>query len=367
MPIIERSYPWTGHFGAGPTSIGSVRVLRISITDRCNYRCVYCMPEDGVTWLPKPEILSFEEIARVVKAAIQIHGIRRFKLTGGEPTVRNGLVELVALLKRIDGVEDLSLTTNGQRLAELAGPLRAAGLDRVTVSIDSLDPARFRLITRTGDLATVLAGLDRAEEVGFASIKINCVTMRGINEDELADFARLTVDRKLTVRFIEYMPLGEAAIGPAGGQGFALRTGVEAKPSTCDGQSRGDNALISETETRGIIERELGPLTPVNRPSEAGVGPANVWRLSRGRPLGRIGFISAMSAPFCATCNRLRLTADGLLRSCLFDGGEIDVKSILRGQDPSLQSLADAMVQCVRLKPSVHSHHGNKQMSRIGG
>jgi cyclic pyranopterin phosphate synthase len=349
-----------GHFGAGPTSIGSVRVLRISITDRCNYRCVYCMPQEGVNWLPKPEILSFEEIERVVRAAIQIHGIRRFKITGGEPTVRNGLIELVGMLKRIDGVEDLSLTTNGQRLAELAGPLREAGLDRVTVSIDSLDPARFRRITRTGDLATVLAGLHRAEEVGFASIKINCVTMRGINDDELVDFGRLTVHRKVTVRFIEYMPLGEAAIGPAGAQGFALRTG-------CDGQSRPTDALISERETRGIIERELGPLTPVNRRSETGVGPANVWRLSRGRPLGRIGFISAMSAPFCATCNRLRLTADGLLRSCLFDGGEIDVKSILRGQDPSPQALADAMVRCVRLKPTVHSDHGNKQMSRIGG
>jgi cyclic pyranopterin phosphate synthase len=352
LPIIERSYPGPGHFGAGPAHIDSVRVLRISITDRCNYRCVYCMPEEGVTWLPKAEILSFEEIGRVVKAAIQIHGIRRFKLTGGEPTVRNGLAELVAMLKRIEGVEDLSLTTNGQRLAELARPLRAAGLDRVTISIDSLDPARFRRITRTGDLASVLAGLDRAEEAGLASIKINCVTMRGINDDELADFARLTVDRKVTVRFIEYMPLGEAAIGPAAG---------------CDGQSRGDNALISEAETRGIIERELGPLTPVNRRSEAGVGPAKVWRLSRGRPLGRIGFISAMSAPFCDTCNRLRLTADGLLRSCLFDGGEIDVKSILRGRDPSLQTLADAMVRCVRLKPAVHSRHGNKQMSRIGG
>lgn len=352
LPIIERSYPLPGHFGAGPTSIGSVRVLRISITDRCNYRCVYCMPEEGVTWLPKPEILSFEEIERVVKAAIQIHGIRRFKLTGGEPTVRNGLAELVAMLKRIDGVQDLSLTTNGQRLAELARPLRAAGLDRVTVSIDSLDSARFRRITRTGDLAAVLTGLDRAEDAGFASIKINCVTMRGINDDELADFGRLTVDRKVTVRFIEYMPLGEAAIGPEAG---------------CDAQSRPADALISESETRAIIERELGPLTPVNRQSEAGVGPANVWRLSRGRPLGRIGFISAMSAPFCATCNRLRLTADGLLRSCLFDGGEIDVKSILRGPNPSLHALADAMVRCVRMKPPVHSHHGNKQMSQIGG
>jgi cyclic pyranopterin phosphate synthase len=325
------------------------------------------MPADGVPWLPKSEILTFEEIVQVVKAATQIHGIRRFKLTGGEPTVRNGLVDLVGMLKQIDGVEDLSLTTNGQRLAELAKPLRDAGLDRITVSIDSLDPAKFRRITRTGDLRAVLAGLDRAQEAGFDAIKINCVTMRGTNDDELADFARLTLGRKLTVRFIEYMPLGEAALldhaedhpGPSAG---------------CDGQNRGDDVLLSELEAREMIERELGPLLPVDRRTEAGVGPASVWRLrgeplgeAPGEPLGRIGFISAMSAPFCATCNRLRLTADGLLRSCLFDGGEVDVKTILRDGNASLNALAHAMSECVRLKPAVHSAHGQKQMSRIGG
>jgi cyclic pyranopterin phosphate synthase len=340
-------------FGAaGPASISSVKVLRISITDRCNYRCVYCMPEDGVAWLPKYEILSFEEIAQVVRAAIQVHGIRRFKLTGGEPTVRNGLIDLVAMLKQIDDVQDLSLTTNGQRLAEMAGGLREAGLDRITVSIDSLNPDKFRTITRTGDLSAVLRGLDRAQAVGLSPIKINCVTMRGINDDELADFARLTLTRRVTVRFIEYMPLGESAIGPAAG---------------CENQSRGQDALVSESEAREIIERELGPLEPVDRHSEPGVGPASVWCLSQGNPAGRIGFISAMSAPFCSTCNRLRLTADGLLRSCLFDGGEVDVKSILRGHHPSLSALGNAMAQCVKLKPAVHSYHGNKQMSRIGG
>lgn len=339
-------------FGSGPANIGAVKVLRLSITDRCNYRCVYCMPEDGVPWLPKAEILTFEEIANVVRAAVRVHGIRRFKITGGEPTVRNGLTDLIARLKRIDGVEDLSLTTNGQRLAEMAGDMLAAGLDRVTVSIDSLQPERFRRITRTGDLAVVLRGLDRAEEVGLGPLKINCVTMRGVNDDELADFARLTLHRRITVRFIEFMPLGESAIGPAAG---------------CEGQARGDDALVREGEAREIIEREMGPLEAVDRGTEAGVGPAGVWRLSRGNPVGRIGFISAMSAPFCSTCNRLRLTADGLLRSCLFDGGEVDVKSILRGQRPSLQALGDAMARCVRLKPTVHSYHGNKQMSRIGG
>jgi GTP 3',8-cyclase len=362
LPIVETSRPRFGDIGTGPASISSVRVLRISITDRCNYRCVYCMPEDGVPWLPKDEILTFEEITQVVRAATQIHGIRRFKLTGGEPTVRSGLLDLVDMLKRVDGVEDLSLTTNGQRLVDLAQPLRDAGLDRLTISIDSLDPNKFRRITRTGDLGAVLAGLDRAEKAGFDSIKINCVTMRGINDDELADFARLTLRQKVTVRFIEYMPLGDAALldhvdenfhpGPAAG---------------CGSQNRGVDSLLPESEAREIIEREVGPLLPIDRESESGVGPASVWQLAEGRPLGRIGFISAMSAPFCATCNRLRLTADGLLRSCLFDGGEVDIKTILRNDHGSPEALARAMTECVRLKPTVHSSHGGKQMSRIGG
>src|SRR5688500_4194135 len=170
-------------FETGPRSIGAVRVLRLSITDRCNYRCVYCMPEDGVAWLAKEHILSFEEIRDVVRAAIEVHGIRRFKLTGGEPTIRHGITDLVRMLRRVEGIEDLSLTTNGFLLEELAQPLMEAGLDRVTVSIDSLQPERFRLITRTGDLAAVLRGLDRAEAVGLRSLKINCVTMRGTNDE----------------------------------------------------------------------------------------------------------------------------------------------------------------------------------------
>ncbi|MBV8779868.1 MAG: GTP 3',8-cyclase MoaA [Phycisphaerae bacterium] len=352
------NFPTAPVLETGPTSIGAVRVLRISITDRCNFRCVYCMPEDGVQWLPKDDLLNFEEIEQIVRAAIEVHGIRRFKITGGEPTVRRGLIELIGRLRRVPGVDDLSMTTNGLLLNDLAEPLRQAGLDRITVSIDSLQPERFRRITRTGDLATVMQGLDRATDVGFHSLKINCVTMRGVNDDELVDFARLSLDRQLTVRFIEYMPLGDAAlmhrseIGPAGG---------------CQAQDRGADSLISEGEVRERIERELGPLVPVNRSSEAGVGPANVYRLANGNPQGRIGFISAMSAPFCATCNRLRLTADGLLRSCLFDGGEVDVRAILRSPNSSAARLAQAMTDCVRLKPETHSGHGNQQMSRLGG
>jgi GTP 3',8-cyclase len=319
------------------------------------------MPESGVEWLPKNEILSFEEIVQVARAAMRIHGIGRFKLTGGEPTVRRNLTDLVSML-RDEGAEDLSLTTNGQLLATLAGPLKKAGLDRLTISIDSLQPEKFRRITRNGDLQAVLAGVDAAEDAGFSCIKINCVTMRQTNDQELAEFARLTLKRKLTVRFIEYMPLGEAALqhesktenlGPAYG---------------CDHQLRGQDVLVAESEAKAAIENELGPLIPVNRQSEPGVGPASVWKLERGEPLGRIGFISAMSAPFCSTCNRLRLTPTGLLRSCLFDGGEVDIKPILRGHGRNrLENLADAMTQCVLLRPTLHSHHGNQQMSRIGG
>jgi GTP 3',8-cyclase len=359
VPITRPTRP----FETGPRSISAVKMLRISVTDRCNFRCVYCMPEDGVRWLPREQILSFEEIRDVVRAAVEVHGIARFKLTGGEPTVRHNLPELVSMLRSVSGVEELSLTTNGFRLLDLAGPLREAGLGRVTVSIDSLQPDKFRRITRTGDLATVLAGIARCEEVGFRWIKINCVTMRGTNDDEIADFAALTLNRPVTVRFIEYMPLGEAALlhvdaselGPAGG---------------CGAQDRGADALVPQSETRAIIEKAYGPLEPVERSTEAGVGPAEVYRLARGNALGRIGFISAMSAPFCSTCNRLRLTANGLLRSCLFEGGEVNVLPILRGGcDVSSRprALADAMTDCVRLKPEAHSYHGNQQMSRIGG
>jgi cyclic pyranopterin phosphate synthase len=365
LPVLE----------TGPRSIGAVRVLRISVTDRCNFRCVYCMPEEGVRWLPREQILSFEEIRDIVRAAVEVHGIRRFKLTGGEPTVRHGLADLVAMLRRVEGVDDLSLTTNGMRLVDLAGPLHEAGLNRVTVSVDSLRPDRFRRITRTGDLDTVLAGLDRCEEVGFSSVKLNCVTMRGTNDDEVADFARLSLGRRLTVRFIEYMPLGDAALlhAPADGGGGEARSvdASELGPAGgCGAQDRGAGSLLSEVETRGRIESELGPLVPVERSTEPGVGPASVYRLARGNPLGRIGFISAMSSPFCATCNRLRLTADGVLRSCLFEGGEVEVRGILRATDDAARrrdALAHAMTECVRLKPDVHSRHGNQQMSRIGG
>ena len=358
-------------FDTGPRSIRAVKVLRVSLTDRCNFRCVYCMPAEGVEWLPKAELLSFEEIVEIARAAAAEHGIRRFKLTGGEPTVRKDLVELVRMLRRdVPGVKDLSLTTNGALLDELAAPLRDAGLDRVTVSIDSLKPDRFRRITRTGDLAAVMRGLDRAESVGFDALKVNCVTMRGVNDDEFVDFARLSLRRRLTVRFIEYMPLGDAALIAAPATPRAVDESEVGPAGGCGAQDRGADAFITEAEVRGRIEAVLGPLEPVDRETEAGVGPANVYRLSRGGAAGRVGFISAMSAPFCSTCNRLRLTATGVLRSCLFEGGEVDLKPILRTGAKGLDRgarLAQAMTDCVRLKPDVHGGRGNEQMSRIGG
>jgi cyclic pyranopterin phosphate synthase len=360
-------------FDTGPRSIHAVRVLRISLTDRCNFRCVYCMPADGVDWLPKSHLLSFEEIVEIARAADAVHGIHRFKLTGGEPTVRRDLVDLVRMLRRsVPGIEDLSMTTNGALLEQLAEPLRDAGLDRITVSIDSLHPDKFRRITRTGELDAVLRGLDAVERAGFAGTKVNCVTMRGVNEDEVAEFARLTLGRQITVRFIEYMPLGDAALLAAPATPRAVDQSEVGPAGGCGAQDRGADALIPESDVRRRIENELGPLEPVDRESEPGVGPANVYRLARGNPAGRIGFISAMSAPFCATCNRLRLTATGVLRSCLFEGGEVDLKPILRPASEAQPrrretAIAQAMTDCVRLKPDVHSAHGNEQMSRMGG
>jgi GTP 3',8-cyclase len=350
-----------GHAAFQPhrRSIAAVRVLRISLTDRCNLRCLYCMPAEGLPWLPIDRLLPADQIVEIARAAAEILGISRIKLTGGEPTVRPDLVDLVRALRRIGAIGDISLTTNGVLLEKLAAPLLDAGLDRVTVSLDSLNPQRFRRVTRNGDIAAVLRGLDAAMALGYQNTKLNCVVMRGINEDEVADFARLTIHYPLAIRFIEYMPMGDAEVlhqdGPEGG---------------CGGRYRGKRTLVTEAEIRDRIESELGPLLPIDRPEERGVGPAVMYRLACRNPVGRIGFISAMSAPFCDTCNRLRLTATGQLRSCLFDAGEVDLVPILRALgDPVVRRtrIAQAMARCVQLKPDLHSPRGQDQMSRIGG
>ena len=345
LPILEGPAARPAPSGiTGPHDIAAVKMLRISVTDVCNLRCVYCMPEGGVEWLPKADILTYEEIASVVRASAAL-GITHFKLTGGEPTSRRDLPVLVAMLRAIPGVQDLSLTTNGILLAPMLAGLKAAGLDRLTISMDSLKPEKFRTITRGGDFARVWAAIQGALAMGFKRVKINVVVMRGMNEDEIPAFAALTKTIPLTVRFIEFMPLG--------------RSGLTDEPQA---------AMYTEREARAAIEAEHGELIRVPRETEAGVGPAKVWQLAGAA--GRIGFISAMSNPFCETCNRLRMTPEGLMRSCLFDGGEVDLKPILRGTSTLIRTkerIKDAMITCVKLKPQTHSFHGNKAMNRIGG
>jgi cyclic pyranopterin phosphate synthase len=337
LPIVEEVDIRPDSITGPPTF--AVRTLRISVTDRCNFRCVYCMPEDKIDWVPRDTLLTFEEIVEVARAALG-HGITLFKLTGGEPLVRHDLPRLVAMLRAVPGVRELSMTTNGALLDQYAVALKAAGLGRLTVSLDTLDREKFRAITRGADIDAVWRGIRAAVAAGFKHPKINCVTMRGINDDEFADFAALTRETDLTVRFIEYMPLGRTALGGE----------YEAR-------------FISEQEIRERIVRRLGPLEPASK--DSGFGPANVWRL-RGAA-GRIGFISAMSKPFCATCNRLRLTAEGQLRSCLFDGGEVELGPILREGGPAAVRLHRAFIDCVAFRPEVHSYFGNRQMSQIGG
>lgn len=321
----------------GPRDIRFVRTLRISVTDHCNFRCVYCMPHEGVEWLARPELLTYEEIRQVAEAALAL-GITNFKLTGGEPLLRRDLPTLVRMLRSLPGCGEISLTTNGHLLAEMANDLAVAGLDRVTVSLDTLQDDRFRRITRTGDLARVWQGIESAEAAGLGPAKLNVVVMRDFNLDELPDLAALTLQQPRTVRFIEFMPLA-------------------------DSQLRGrEDQFVPFDEMRSAIERVHGPMQEAER--DVGHGPARVFRLAGAR--GRLGFIHAMSAPFCATCNRLRLTSEGLLRSCLFDGGEVDTRAFLR---PDLQpaALRSAFTDCLKFKPDVHQPYGNRQMSRIGG
>lgn len=325
----------------GPRNIRAVKTLRISVTDRCNFRCVYCMPEDKMDWVPRQTLLSFEEILTVARTA-RGFDIAGFKITGGEPLVRHDLPTLVRMLKALPGGAEVSMTTNGSLLADCAGPLSDAGLDRLTVSLDTLDAEKFQRITRGATLDRVWEGIAAAQAAGFGHPKINCVMMKGINDDEIADFAELTRTRRLTIRFIEYMPLGRTALGGDYEQRF-----------------------ISEAEIRRCIAERCGPLLATSR--DTGHGPAIVYQLEGAA--GKIGFISAMSKPFCETCNRLRLTAEGQLRSCLFDGGEVELRPILRAAAPAgiENDLRNAFVRCVAFKPEVHSYTGNRQMSQIGG
>jgi GTP 3',8-cyclase len=320
------------------------RDLRISVTDRCNFRCTYCMPEEGMRWLPRDEVLTFEELERVAGVLVGSLGIESIRLTGGEPTVRAHLPVLVGKLAGLRTPAgppvDLALTTNGATLRLVAHDLAAAGLRRVNVSLDSLRPERFEELTRRDELARVLDGIDAAVEAGLDPVKVNVVVVRGVNDDEVVDLARYGRDRGVTVRFIEFMPLD------------------------ADGTWRRDQ-VVPQAEILAAIATAF-PLEPLAR----GHQPAERFRYLDGR--GEVGVIPSVTRPFCGDCDRIRLTAEGQLRSCLFAVDEVDLRAVLRdgGTD---DDLADAVRRCVAAKWAGHAIgqvqfiRPRRSMSQIGG
>src|SRR3972149_2480738 len=285
-----------------------INYLRISVTDRCNLRCRYCMPQEGISLIPHEEILTYEEILRIVRV-FAAEGISKVRLTGGEPLVRRGIVEFISFLSQIEEIQDLSLTTNGILLKEFAADLKRAGLKRINISLDSLKKERFCQITRKDDFERVWSGIEETLRVGLSPIKINMVAIRGVNDDEIEAFARLTLHLPVTVRYIEYMPSG-------------------------NGEDWKKSDLLTTPQIKSRLEK-VGPLICIT--SDPWDGPAKRFRLEGA--LGEIGLIGAVSSHFCSDCNRLRLTPDGKIRTCLFSDEEIDIKEFLRkgGSDRDLK------------------------------
>ena len=327
----------------------TVRDLRISVTDRCNFRCTYCMPAEGMTWMDRVEVLTYEEIERVARICVERFGVDSLRLTGGEPTVRAHLPQLVsrlAALRLPDGRKpDLALTTNGATLRNIAAELRDAGLDRVNVSLDSLQRDRFLAMTRRDELDNVLAGIREAQTVGFDPVKVNAVVERGANDDEILDMARYGRDNNVEVRFIEFMPLD------------ATNEWEREK-------------VVTQDEIVSVISAEF-PLEPV---PARGAAPADRWRYLDGK--GTVGVIPSVSHPFCGDCDRVRLTSDGQFRTCLFATDETDLKSILRSgrSDAAIDdAIADAITGAVGAKWAGHQIgqvnfvRPARTMSQIGG
>lgn len=317
--------------------------LRISVTDRCNLRCVYCMPTHGLSFVPDETLLTAEEIERVARAAADL-GFRKVRLTGGEPTLRRDVVDIVARLAAVSGIHEVAMTTNGLRLPELGRPLADAGLQRVNIHVDSLDAERLPGIMRWGDADQLWDGIRAAEDAGLLPIKINTVVARGYNEDDVVPLAELTLTHPWSVRFIELMPLG---------------TGEEARVAI--------ERLVTSAETRARIADALGALSP--EPSDGPSDEARYHRLAGAE--GRIGFISPVSAPYCGNCNRMRLTADGKLHLCLLHDDEIDVRQALR-EGASAADLSALLARAVADKPVGHDlddgvHTRNRRMHAIGG
>jgi len=329
-----------------------VTYMRISVTDRCNERCAYCLPHDmAIEWLPKGQILTYEEILRVARVATSL-GVTKFRVTGGEPLVRRNVAEFIGELHKLPGITDIGLSTNATLLAPLAQQLRANGVTKVNISLDTLDAGKYRELSGNGDLADVLAGIDAAIDVKFPQVKLNMVLMKGKNDDEVFDLIEFAREKAVTLRFIELMPVSTSEV------------------------LTDDNFISVEHVRRRIATRhELIPLP--EPPSEIkGSGPAMYYeacglRNSRGQPV-RLGFIGAMTnLHFCESCNKVRLTADGKLRPCLGSHLEYDLKPVLRAPDSSDASLRGVFVQTIRNKPEEHEFRNNympgRKMVAIGG
>jgi len=317
----------------------TVRDLRISVTDRCNLRCRYCMPAEGMDWLPRADLLTYEEIERVARVGVERFGFDGIRITGGEPTIRAHLPVLVEKLAALG--TDLSLTTNGATLRALAGDLRAAGLRRINISLDSLRPETFFTITRRSALEQVIDGIDAAVEAGFSPVKVNCVLIRGVNDDEIVDFADFGRERGVTIRFIEFMPL-----------------------DADDSWSTG--SVVPAVEVLAAIAA-VHPLEPVDG---RGSAPAERFRYLDGR--GEVGIIASVTESFCGSCDRVRLTAEGMFRNCLFAVRETDLRAVLRsgGSDDDLEAAIAADVGNKWSGHSigqVHFIRPDRSMSQIGG
>lgn len=325
-----------------------ISYLRVSITDRCNYRCIYCKPEEQFEFIPHEEILRYEEIVEIIEEAVNL-GITKVRITGGEPLARKGVVDFIKKLREIKELEDISLTTNGFFLSEYAEKLKDAGLNRVNISLDSLQEEKYKKITRGGSLEKALKGIDSALKAGLLPIKINTVLIRGINYDEVEDFVRLTLGRSLNIRFIEFMPSGEV-----------LKDNYRDK-------------FISVLEIKENLAEKYS-FKPID--INSGNGPAKYYQIKGGQ--GTIGFITALSQHFCKTCNRIRLTSEGKLRPCLFSNMEVDIKQAIRNaktDDKIIRSkiIRNNILEAISIKTKGHklnekfSNRDSFKMSKIGG
>lgn len=311
-----------------------VDYLRLSVTDRCDFRCVYCMAED-MEFLPRQQILTLEEIYQLAESFVTL-GTRKIRLTGGEPLVRPGVVKLCKRIAMLPGLRELCMTTNGSQLGKLAAPLFDAGLKRLNISLDSLDPVRFRELTRTGDLAKVIAGIDAANAAGFQRTKLNCVVMKDRNDHEINDLVAFAIDRGLDISFIEEMPLG-----------------------VISEHSRAGAFYSSEQVRERIAERYT-----LIESAESTQGPSRYWRLAEA-PHIRLGFISPHSHNFCGTCNRVRLTVEGRLLLCLGNEHSVDLKAVLRRYPGDAKRLESAIIESMKLKPYRHNFELNDDVQVV--